>query len=167
MANDVVFEPVATPGEIARVAAMADTIWHEYFVPIIGEAQVDYMLKKFQSVPAITRQIQSESMEYFSIVRQGEMVGYTAIRQDAQALFLSKLYIQKSCRGQGIARSTLAFLEKRCRREGLGRIWLTVNRHNAPTIAAYRALGFTVAREEAADIGGGFVMDDYIMEKPV
>lgn len=34
-------------------------------------------------------------------------------------------------------------------------------------IAAYRKYGFTVREEVVQDIGGGFVMDDYIMEKPL
>ena len=31
----------------------------------------------------------------------------------------------------------------------------------------YKHWGFTVAREQCADIGNGFVMDDYVMEKVV
>ena len=59
------------------------------------------------------------------------------------------------------------FLEDLCRQRGLSKIWLTVNRHNDNTIAAYKAMGLTIVREQKADIGGGFFMDDYIMEKPV
>ena len=34
--------------QIAELAWLADIIWHEHFTPIIGEAQVAYMLDKFQ-----------------------------------------------------------------------------------------------------------------------
>ena len=163
----VTFEPVVTPQDIAQTAQMADAVWHEYFTPIIGAAQVAYMLDKFQSVPALTRQITSEGMQYFRILLDGGMAGYTGIREETDALFLSKLYIEKSRRGQGLARRTMDFLAERCRARHLSKIWLTVNRHNAPTIAAYKALGFAAVREQVADIGGGFVMDDYVMEKPV
>ena len=45
--------------------------------------------------------------------------------------------------------------------------WLTVNRYNDHTIDVYKHWGFTVAREQCADIGNGFVMDDYVMELEV
>jgi hypothetical protein len=32
-------------------------------------------------------------------------------------------------------------------------------------VGAYRKNGFEVAREIVVDIGGGFVMDDFLMEK--
>ena len=32
-------------------------------------------------------------------------------------------------------------------------------------IAAYKKKGFTIVREQKADIGHGFIMDDYVMEK--
>lgn len=160
----IAFQPVMTPQDIEQTAKMADSIWHEYFTPLIGEAQVAYMLAKFQSASAITRQIESEHMQYFRIMQDGSIVGYTGIREDADSLFLSKLYIEKSHRGKGLARQTATFLADRCRARQLSKIWLTVNRHNSPTIAAYQKLGFVIVREQVADIGEGFVMDDYIME---
>ena len=44
---------------------------------------------------------------------------------------------------------------------------LRVNRKNAQAIAAYGMYGFTVVREVVEDFGGGFVMDDYVMVKPL
>ena len=160
-------QPVVTAQDVEQTAQMADTIWHEYFTPIIGAEQVAYMLEKFQCVAAMQRQISQENMQYFRLMRDGVMVGYTGIREEPDALFLSKLYLAKEYRGQGLARQTLNALVQRCRRQGLSKIWLTVNRYNAPTIAAYKAMGFVTVQEQRADIGGGFYMDDFIMEKPI
>ena len=44
-------------------------------------------------------------------------------------------------------------------------IYLTVNKYNSGSIEVYKKLGFTVADQVVTDIGGGYVMDDYIMEK--
>lgn len=38
-----------TPGDIAKLAKLANEIWHQHFTPIIGEAQVNYMVDQFQS----------------------------------------------------------------------------------------------------------------------
>lgn len=162
----VEFYPVKTDGNIEELCTLADGIWHEHFTPIIGGAQVEYMVEKFQSVPAVTEQLR-QGYEYFLLLLEGRAVGYTGIHAENGELFLSKLYLRKENRGKGYARQAMNFLEELCRRRGLSKIWLTVNRHNGNTIAAYRAMGLTIVREQKADIGGGFFMDDYIMEKPV
>ena len=43
----------------------------------------------------------------------------------------------------------------------------TVNKHNDLAIRAYRAKGFQTIDAVETDIGNGFVMDDFIMEKRV
>ena len=45
------------------------------------------------------------------------------------------------------------------------RLILSVNKRNARAIAAYKRNDFAVAESVVTDIGGGFVMDDYIMAK--
>ena len=43
---------VRTPADVNSVAALARVIWNQHYVPIIGQAQTDYMLAKFQSASA-------------------------------------------------------------------------------------------------------------------
>ncbi|MFR9065367.1 MAG: GNAT family N-acetyltransferase, partial [[Clostridium] scindens] len=50
-----------------------------------------------------------------------------------------------------------------CRERGLSKIYLTCNKHNDNTLAIYDHLGFKITDEQVADIGNGFVMDDYIL----
>ncbi len=54
--NTVNILPAKTDAEIHEIAALADEIWHQHFTPIIGEAQVNYMVDKFQSGSQITDQ---------------------------------------------------------------------------------------------------------------
>jgi ribosomal protein S18 acetylase RimI-like enzyme len=161
------FDAVRTKEAIAALAGMADVIWHEFFVTIITGEQIDYMVARFQSVPALTGQIANQGYEYYFLNAAGVNVGYLGIKAEAGKLFLSKIYLLKQYRGQGYASAVFAFLENICRARNLQSIWLTVNRHNGDSIAVYQKKGFRVIREQAADIGGGFVMDDYVMEKVV
>lgn len=161
------FEPVQTPEEVNTMCTLAAEIWEEHFTPILEPGQVPYMVEKFQSVPAVTKQIQ-EGYEYRLTVVDGKPAGYTGFHPDGNGkMFLSKLYVHKDFRGTGLARKAFTYLQERCRKEGLSAIWLTVNRFNTHTIEIYRHFGFTVIREEKADIGNGYYMDDYIMEVPV
>ncbi len=161
------FLMVTTPEQVDTLAALAEEIWREHFTPILPEGQVDYMLEKFQSAPAMTRQMADENYRYFFLTLDGAPIGYTGVKSEGGKLFLSKLYLQKAHRGKGYASRAFEFLEALCRREGLSAIWLTVNRFNYDTIAVYQKKGFVTVREQVADIGGGYVMDDYVMEKTI
>jgi ribosomal protein S18 acetylase RimI-like enzyme len=163
----LMFSHVNTAVETAEVARLAAEIWREYYVSIITIEQVDYMIGKFQSVPAITDQIHHQGYEYYLIHNDDSTVGYISARQEEGKLFLSKFYIGKEYRGRGYANQALAFLEKLCKDRNLSHIWLTVNRHNESSIEVYEKKGFRTVREQIADIGNGFVMDDFIMEKEI
>ena len=161
----VQFVPVRTPQQIEAVAGLAREIWYEYYVALIGRAQVDYMVAKFQSTEAVAGQI-SEGYEYFWIQREGQGIGYCAVQPQpaSGSLFLSKLYLLRDARGGGTGRVCMEFIEQLARRRGLNLLWLTVNKGN-PAVKAYERLGFRIAADLVMDIGGGFVMDDYRMEK--
>lgn len=164
---NISFDEINTGEQIRHLEALASVIWNDHFPPIIGQDQVDYMLFRFQSEPAITRQIRKEGYRFYFISSAGQNAGYFAIRPDPDALFLSKIYILRDRRGHGLAREVFRFIEDQCRLFKLPRIRLTVNRDNEHAIDIYRKTGFSIVRNQVADIGGGFVMDDYVMEKPV
>ena len=126
------------------------------------------MVGKFQSLEAITKQI-ADGWEYYIVREDGHDLGYTGLVPDRQIskLQLSKLYILASARGKGVGVRLLNFIEQKCREEGFTTLWLTVNRFNTDPIAWYKKRGFVTVDEVKMDIGNGFVMDDYIMEKTI
>jgi diamine N-acetyltransferase len=159
------FVPVVSPADAAVVARLAAEIWYEHYIPIIGREQVDYMVPRFQSEAAVLGQI-GKGLQYFLILEDGQPSGYLAIepQPDERRMFLSKLYLLKSARQHGLARRALAFIEAQCRAAGLETLWLTVNKIN-PALHAYERLGFVKVADVVTDIGGGYVMDDYRLEK--
>jgi ribosomal protein S18 acetylase RimI-like enzyme len=163
----ILIKSVATVSDISTVADLAKTIWNEHYVPIIGQAQVDYMLEKYHTPKAIRSQINTEGFEYFLIISSGIPVGYIAYIEKNNELFLSKLYILGSERGKGFGRIAIEFLSTKCKADGFDFITLTVNKKNLNTILAYEKMGFEKYDEVVNDIGSGFVMDDYIMRLPI
>jgi ribosomal protein S18 acetylase RimI-like enzyme len=87
--------------------------------------------------------------------------------EDSGSTQLSKLYLKRSCRGRGVGRAVLAFIEQECATRGGRELWLTVNKDNADSIAFYQRVGFVIAEAMITYIGNGFVMDDYRMVKRV
>ncbi len=157
---------VNTSADIDAVATLARAIWIQHYVPIIGRAQTDYMLDKFQSAPAIARQI-ADGYQYYVAWVDGVAAGYFAIvpNPEEHSALLSKIYVTKERRGTGLGKAIVAFVEARCVEMGLRELWLTVNRNNSDSIAFYTRVGFAVSGTVVQDIGSGFVMDDYRMTK--
>lgn len=148
--------------DISTLAEVADDIWHEYFTPIIGLQQVEYMIEKFQSVKGLTKQFDNGYQYYFTVYN-GKIVGYFGVQLQQDSLFLSKLYLKKDFRGKGISSQMLTYIKNMALECGRSEIVLTVNKHNHNTIEVYKHFGFEITKEQKADIGNGFYMDDYIM----
>ena len=89
--------------------------------------------------------------------------GYCAFKPEEAKMFLSKIYIRRAFRRHGIATALFDQVQKAS--GGKSAIYLTVNKHNSGSIEAYKKLGFAIVDQVVTDIGGGYVMDDYIMEK--
>lgn len=158
------FIQVSTEHNIEIVESLAREIWTEHYIPIIGKEQVEYMLAEFQSRQAIGEQIRSGA-RYFLIKEGDAFIGYIAVQPKGRELFLSKIYVKSSRRGMGYGKKAVQFAEKVARELDLNKIVLTVNKNNVNTIRAYEKIGFKNAGSVIQDIGNGFVMDDYKMEK--
>lgn len=154
------FLHVTSDSEIQRVVKLANVVWPQHYDPIIGNAQVEYMLDKFQNVDAIKSQI-TEGYEYFITAYDRQDVGYLSYLIDDEGLFLSKIYVLGEFQDRGFGKASLKFVKEKAESK---RIWLTVNKMNTGSIAFYEKQGFTISDDVVTDIGGGFVMDDFVME---
>jgi 8-oxo-dGTP pyrophosphatase MutT (NUDIX family)/ribosomal protein S18 acetylase RimI-like enzyme len=149
------------------LSILAQEIWEEHYTPIIGAAQVAYMLQNFQSRDKIYEDMTQNHYHYY-IAWDGEIpVGYLGIQPQDGELYFSKLYVKKDHRGQGLSRRFLKIAVGFAQSQRLPSIYLTVNKHNEDSIAVYRRLGFATEQAVVSDIGAGYVMDDYIMRMAV
>jgi len=151
--------------QVCVISDLAHEIWHQHFTPIIGRQQVEYMLKRFQCEEAIIRQISSEGYIYYLAFDGDTPIGYAGIVPNLAecAIFLSKLYMRESCRGNGVARMLLNTILADYSDNAYKSMYLTCNKHNENTIAVYQHMGFKITDSVVKSIGNGMVMDDYIM----
>lgn len=183
-------EQVEPVHDIDALAQLAHDIWFEYWPQFIGEDQTRYMVEQFQSPEAIARDIAEHDYEYYFVIDDaGKTVGYVGVAPERFAnalddpranahgtaitplypdrLFISKIYLLAEERGKHYASQILAWLADHARESGLSGMYLTVNKGNELGIRAYAGNGFEVIEAVEADIGEGFVMDDYIMARAV
>ena len=165
--SEVKILPVTSPTRKMAVVSLAQIIWNEWFPSIISQEQINYMVEKFQSMPAIDEAIREKGYEYFLMILGDTPIGYMGVAPDDGALLLSKLYLMKPFRGQ--RRSNLFFdrAEEVAKEKGFSKVRLFVNRHNYNSIRVYLRKGYRIVDEIKTDIGEGFICDDFLMEKEI
>jgi ribosomal protein S18 acetylase RimI-like enzyme len=97
---------------------------------------------------------------------RGILVGFAHGHPQAEGDYkLDKLYVDLDWQRHGIGGALIGALAERVAGHGYSRLVLRVNRQNQNAINAYLKHGFTVSTIYLEDIGGGHVMDDYVMTK--
>jgi len=166
MGDEIIIEPATEEGHLAEIQKLAHAIWREHYPGIISPEQIEYMLREGYRLEVLQRELTRESIRYDRALVDGALVGFSAYgpHSDAGALALHKLYVEAAHRGRGCARRLVEAAAKYARGHSINRVILRVNKCNRIAIAAYERIGFTNQGPIVSDIGGGFCMDDYLME---
>ncbi|MFZ5555596.1 MAG: GNAT family N-acetyltransferase [Pseudomonadota bacterium] len=155
------------PGDVPELVGLAHDVWHRHYPGIITVEQIEYMLDQRYRAEVILDQLARGSAWWDKLVDAGRIVAFAACEPGARpaSVKLDKLYVRHDLQRRGLGSRLLRHVEERARRGGHALVYLQVNRHNAGAIAAYARNGYTVTEAIVTDIGGGFVMDDYVMAK--
>jgi ribosomal protein S18 acetylase RimI-like enzyme len=154
----------ATMEDIAEIRRLARSIWDEAYGEMLSKEQIEYMLQMMYSEKVIAEELLTGAMWELIIcgVRPCGYLSYAIA--DGYSVKLSKIYIEKDFRGTPISAGALDRVKRYAARNGKDYVFLTVNKNNRTAIRAYEKNGFSIADSVVTDIGGGFVMDDYIMK---
>lgn len=155
-------------GDLAGVRELARRIWRVSYAGMLSAGQIEYMLEWMYSLERLRQDLRSGVVFEWPLW-EGAPVGYLATQLDATdpVMHLHKLYVLPEQQGKGLGGLLLEHAVREAAQAGCRSVRLNVNKANHRAIACYRRHGF---REEAAvvnDIGGGYVMDDYVMSRTV
>lgn len=151
--------------DVDAVVALARTVWQATYPALIPQAQIDTMLAQRYGRARIVRELGDAAHAWWAAKTGDTIAGFAHAYLDGGAVKLDKLYVDPDRQRRGIGAALLGAVEAWARAHGAGRIWLQVNRGNTRALSAYEKYGFRTVEARVVDIGGGFVMDDYIMEK--
>lgn len=153
--------------DLPALAELAGTIWRACYPGIISHAQIEYMLGKMYSLDVLRDEIRGRAIQFYGLRTDGRLAGFASIgpANVAGRMKLHKLYLLPNLHGHGLGTRLLNHCENEARRQGARRLILAVNKGNSKAISAYQRNGFTVTESVVTDIGGGYVMDDFIMAK--
>lgn len=164
--NSAEFVALTTPESLAVVRGIAAEIWPETFRPILPAEQIPYMMKMMYAPEVMERELAS-GVRFDALYVSGSPVGYVSYSESGTpgTAKLHKVYLLSGFHGRGYGSLMLVHAAERCRELGFSRVRLNVNKHNSRAISAYERNGFVRTESVKTDIGGGFFMDDYVMEK--
>jgi GNAT superfamily N-acetyltransferase len=155
--------------DIEALCSLACDIWRQHYPPIIGAAQTEYMLAQ-RYAPSVLRAELTKGGIWWDVLHEhGHMVAFASSfpGEAERELKLDKLYVRLDRQRRGYGGMLIAHTCERAKRLGYESVVLAVNRHNANAIAAYLKHGFRIRKAVIKDIGSGFIMDDYVMEKQI
>ncbi|SFE61330.1 GNAT family N-acetyltransferase [Thermoflexibacter ruber] len=160
---------VAEPKDYLTIQQIAHQTWYATFGKILSEEQIDYMLGMMYSLKAIEEQIEQKGHIFLLAKDEESYLGYASYEtsyQERETTKIHKIYVLPTAQGKGVGKILMDSIEKIAKEKGNKTLSLNVNRYN-PAINFYEKIGFKILKEEDIDIGKGFLMQDFIMEKNI
>jgi len=158
----------ADKSQLHTVRDLAYKIWPDAYGEILSEAQLDYMLENFYAIPALEAQMDNHHV-FLLAEENGIFYGFAAYEVNCNNLGktkLHKIYVLPETQGKGVGKLLLAEVENAALKAGNSHLFLNVNRYNSAQ-EFYKRLGFEIVYEEDIEIGNGYLMEDFVMEKKI
>lgn len=163
----IVISPVGT-ADVEPIVALAHLIWQNTYRGIISQEQIDFMLAQRYDVARLRAELATPDLWWDQIRVDGELVGFASyFALPNGEMKLDKIYVHPQRQRSGLGQRLIEWVAMRARRRGFQTLILAVNKRNRRAVAAYHKHGFAIRDAVCVDIGGGFVMDDFIMAKPL
>src|SRR5690554_1860222 len=157
---------IASKEELAVVQHIATVAYHHSYIPILGQGQVDFMLRKIYNLDALSEQMDQGHL-FIIGVEDGEDIGFASYNRtetDGTVFKLQKLYLLPEKSGTGLGRFLVNEVISKARAAGAKSLQLNVNRFNKAR-AFYEKLGFVIKEQVDIPIGERYYMNDFVMEK--
>ncbi|WPR70396.1 GNAT family N-acetyltransferase [Flavobacterium sp. NG2] len=153
--------------DFAVIEAIARKTWPLAYGQILSEEQMEYMLDSFYSVEKLKENV-AQSGHYFVLAKDDNaVVGFASFEHDyngEKATKIHKLYLLPETQGKGMGKKIVDYIADSALKAKSQSLLLNVNRFNK-ALFFYQKIGFSIIREEDIDIGQGYLMEDYVMEK--
>jgi ribosomal protein S18 acetylase RimI-like enzyme len=170
--------------EYETIQKIAHATWPDTFGDILSEKQIDYMLDMMYSLEAMQEQVAKGHVFHLLVEEQAanqaatasDDLRATATRYEPVAYFsyqldyqpgitkMHKLYALPSMQGKGYGKAMISEAEAIARAAGQQTLRLDVNYENK-AVGFYENLGFKKVGRFDTNIGHGYLMEDWIMEK--
>lgn len=159
----------ATADHIPLIRNIALETWPHVYADILTNGQIGYMLDMMYSTAALNDQMVRQQHHFLMIKEPtsesfGGFASYLFDHEGSRKTKLHKLYVLPRCHGTGMGRILIDRVCREAHNHNQTSVQLNMNRQNK-TLGFYQHMGFEIVGEEDIDIGGGYWMEDYVLEK--
>lgn len=157
----------ATTDHIYNIQVLSNVIWPATFSNILSQEQISYMMDMMYSTSSLEKQMKELNHHYLLAEEDGEYLGYLSYELNYKGMPITKIhkiYVLPSVQGKGVGRLFINVVSELALKNNNTLLSLNVNRYNK-AIDFYKRMGFDFFTNENIDIGNGFLMEDYVMNK--
>ena len=157
----------ATTDHIYNIQVLSNVIWPATFSNILSQEQISYMMDMMYSTSSLEKQMNELNHHYLLAEEDGEYLGYLSYELNYKGTPITKIhkiYVLPSIQGKGVGRLFIDAVSKLALKNNNTLLSLNVNRYNKAN-DFYKRMGFDFFTSENIDIGNGFLMEDYVMNK--
>ena len=159
----------ATATDFDTIRSIAHETWPIAYGEILSKAQLDYMLGAFYNDTALKESV-SQKRHHFVLANEGnQTLGFASFEwnyDQQKHTKIHKIYILPSAQGKGVGKALIDYIATEARKQGSLTLCLNVNRFNK-AITFYEKMGFSIISEVNIELEHGYLMEDYVMERPV
>lgn len=152
--------------KLSLVQEIAKITWPIAFGEILSKEQLAYMMDMMYRLDVLASQL-IKGHEFYIFILNNQAVGFMGIEanyNEQPKLKIHKLYILPNFQGKKIGEKFISFAEKRAKELNQNILTLNVNRYNK-ALHFYEKLGFEIVKSIDLEIGKGYLMEDYVMDK--
>lgn len=152
--------------DIEVIQDIANSTWYNTYADYLSAEQIEYMLDKMYNKGVLLSQFQEGHVFLMAQENDKDMgyAGFSILDPEAGSYKLHKLYVLPEMHGKGVGKLLVNEVLNLVRDLGGKSIELNVNRNNKAA-DFYKSAGFEIKETVNLDIGEGYFMNDYVMEK--
>ena len=153
----------ADVNDIATIREIANITWPVAYGSYISKEQLDYMLDMMYSDNSLLEQM-NKGHQFYIAEQHNNPIGFASVsKEEDNSSKLNKLYVLPTAQKTGAGKALLQKSIDYAISHAANCLYLQVNKQNNAQ-HFYSKQGFTVREASILEIGGGYIMDDYIME---
>ena len=151
--------------DIPLIRELTFRVWPQTYASILSQEQIDYMLEMMYSEFSLKNQMTKDGCQFIIVYENGNPVGFASYsEEETQRWKLNKIYVLQNQQGKGTGKHMINYIIEEIKKQNANSLYLQVNRYNNAKYF-YEKLGFAEIDFINLDIGNGYFMNDYVMEK--
>jgi GNAT superfamily N-acetyltransferase len=157
----------ATIEDFGTIREIAYATWPVTYGEILSKEQLDYMLEMMYSEATLADNVTNKGHRFILVNENAIPLGFASYEHhylNTNTTRLHKLYLLPESQGKGMGKMLMDKIVALAKENQSDAISLNVNKFNN-SHAFYTKMGFDIIAEEDLEIGNGYLMEDYKMEK--